>query len=188
MAEILLFHHALGLTPGVRAFADDLRAAGHTVHTPDLFEGKTFTDVNEGVGHAKKIGFDVLVERGREAASSLPAGIVYAGMSLGVVPAQTLAQTRPGARALLSLHSAIPPAEFDAPWPAGVPLQIHVMELDELGDVDVARDMAASIEEVEFFLYPGERHLFTDRSTPDYDAGAAALVTERVLGLLDKAG
>lgn len=188
MAEILLFHHALGLTTGVEEFAGELRAAGHTVHTPDLFEGKTFTDVDEGVGHARKIGFDVLIERGREAASSLPAGIVYAGMSLGVVPAQTLAQTRPGARALLSLHSAIPPAEFDAPWPAGVPLQIHVMERDELGDVDVARDMAASIEEAELFLYPGEHHLFTDRSTPDYDAGAAALVMERVLGLLDRAG
>ena len=184
MAEVLLFHHALGLTPGVCAFADELTAAGHTVHTPDLYEGATFATVDEGVAHAKSIGFDVIVERGRDAASLLRPDLVYAGFSLGVVPAQMLVQTRPGARGALFFHSAIPTAEFDAPWPAGVPLQIHTMEQDELGDVDVARELAKSIDGAELFLYPGDRHLFTDRFTSDYDEAAARLVMKRTLTFL----
>ena len=188
MAEVVLFHHALGLTAGVRAFADRLRASGHTVHTPDLFDGATFTDVDAGVAHAKSIGFDVIIERGKEIAAELPDGVVYAGMSLGVVPAQALAQTRPGARALVSLHSAIEPSDFDAEWPAGVPMQIHTMEDDGLGDVDVARELASRMPEAELFLYPGKGHLFTDNTTPDYDEAACGLVVERVLALLERAG
>ena len=45
MTEILLFHHALGLTPGITEFAGHLRGAGHTVHTPDLYDGHTFRTV-----------------------------------------------------------------------------------------------------------------------------------------------
>ena len=188
MAEVLLFHHALGLTPGVVAFADELRAAGHTVHTPDLYAGATFTSIDDGIAHARRIGFEVITQRGVDVATLLRRELVYAGMSLGVVPAQTLAQTRRGARALVSLHSAIPPSEFGAPWPQGVPMQIHTMDHDELGDVDVAREMARTLKELELFLYPGDGHLFTDRTTPAYDAAAAALVTERVLRLLERAG
>jgi esterase/lipase len=39
MAEVMLFHHAMGQTEGFTALADELRQAGHTVHTPDLFGG-----------------------------------------------------------------------------------------------------------------------------------------------------
>ena len=70
MAEVLLFHHAQGLTPGVRAFADELRAAGHTVHTPDLFDGRTFDSIDEGVAHAKEIGFENVLERGVRSADA----------------------------------------------------------------------------------------------------------------------
>src|SRR4051794_36034033 len=87
MAEIVLFHHAQGLTSGVVAFADELRAAGHVVHPPDLYDGRTFTEFTEGIGHADEIGFGALIERGRVAAEDLPADVVYAGMSLGVMPA-----------------------------------------------------------------------------------------------------
>jgi dienelactone hydrolase len=117
-------------------------------------------------------------------ASLLRPGLVYAGMSLGLLPAQELAQTRAGARGLLCLHSAMDPAEFGAPWPPGLPMQIHVMENDELGDVDVARQVVAAVDGAELFLYPGDRHLFTDRSFSDYDAEAAALVRERLVGFL----
>ena len=171
----------------MRAFADRLSAAGHTVHTPDLYDGVTFTDVDEGVAHAKKIGFDVIIDRGREAAAQLPSDLVYAGMSLGLVPAQSLAQTRPGARALISLHSAILPSDFESEWPAGVPMQIHTMEQDELGDVDVAREVASSVDEAELYLYPGDSHLFTDDSTRMYDEAATGLVVQRVLALLERA-
>jgi dienelactone hydrolase len=101
MAEVLLFHHAQGLTPGVRAFADDIRANGHIVHTPDLFDGRTFASIEEGLAYIGGIGFDDLRERGVRVADDLPAGLVYAGFSFGVLPAQKLAQTRPGARGAL---------------------------------------------------------------------------------------
>jgi len=184
MAEILLFHHALGLTAGVRAFAGRLRAAGHSVHLPDLYQGRTFTRLDEGVGHAEAIGFLTIIERGRRAADALPPGLVYAGMSLGVLPAQALAQTRPGAKGALLLHSSVPLAEFGGAWPEAVPLQLHVMENDAWGDVDVARGIAQSVPEAELFLYPGDRHLFTDESLDDYDAAATERVVERALEML----
>ena len=185
MAEVVLFHHAQGLTPGCLALADELRAGGHVVHTPDLYEGRTFAELADGMAYVREAGFDTIMERGRLAAEGLPAEIVYAGLSLGAMPAQLLAQTRPGARGALLLHAAIPLSEFGGAWPEGVPLQIHTMEDDELGDVDVARELAETIEGAELFLYPGDRHLFTDSSLPDYDEGAAALVRQRVLGFLD---
>jgi dienelactone hydrolase len=188
MAELLLFHHALGLTAGVTAFADALRGAGHVVHVPDLYDGRTFTDLDEGVAHARGVGFDRIIERGRRAAEDLPTELVYGGFSLGVVPAQALAQNRLGAKGALLFHAAIPPSEFGGPWPAGVPLQIHTMEDDELGDVDVARDLAHEIDGAELFLYPGDRHLFTDSSIPDHDQAAAALLMERVLNFLERVG
>jgi dienelactone hydrolase len=184
MAEVLLFHHAQGLTPGVVAFADDLRAAGHVVHTPDLYDGKTFAELDDGIAYAKEVGFQTLAERGRAAAESLPAELVYAGFSLGAMSAQELAQTRPGGRGALLMHAAIPTSEFGGAWPQGVPLQIHTMADDELGDADVARELAATIEGAELFLYPGDRHLFTDRSLFEYDEGAATLVMQRVLSFL----
>jgi dienelactone hydrolase len=188
MAEILLFHHAHGLTAGVLAFADDLRAAGHTVHTPDLYDGEVFHDLEAGVAHAQQVGFGTLIERGVAAADGLPDGLVYAGFSLGVLPAQALAQNRPGARGALLFHSAVPVTEFGAAWPDGVPVQVHAMADDPWfvgdGDIDAARALVAQADDAELFLYPGDQHLFADSSLPSYDAAAAALLRERVLAFL----
>jgi dienelactone hydrolase len=186
MAQLLLFHHAQGLTAGCLSFAEELRAAGHLVHVPDLFDGKTFTELTDGIAYAKQVGFDTIMERGRLAADGLPNELVYAGFSLGVMPTQMLAQTRPGAKGALLLHAAIPTSEFGGAWPHGVPLQIHTMEADELGDVDIARSLAETIEGAELFLYPGDRHLFADNSLPDYDESAATLLKQRVLSFLDR--
>jgi dienelactone hydrolase len=186
VAEVLLFHHAQGLTPGVSSFADELRAEGHTVHTPDLYDGKTFDDLEEGVGYAREVGFGTILERGKAAAETLPNELVYIGFSLGAMPAQMLAQTRPGARGAVLYHSAIPPSEFDGDWPESVPLQIHIMEGDAWADEDlpVARSLDETVERAELFLYPGDRHLFADSSLPGYDEQAAALAEQRVLSLL----
>ena len=188
MAEVVLFHHALGLTPGVEAFADDLRRAEHTVHTPDLFDGRTFATLEEGVAHAAEIGFGAVIERGVRAVAGLPAALVYAGFSLGVLPAQKVAQTRPGARGALLFYSCVPVAEFGAAWPEGVPVQVHGMDADPLfvgeGDLDAARDLVASTSQAALFLYPGDQHYFADRTLPSYDAEAAALLTRRVLAFL----
>jgi dienelactone hydrolase len=188
MAEIVLFHHSLGLTPGVLAFADELRRAGHTVHTPDLFEGRTFDSIDAGMGHVQDIGFGAVIERGERAVDGLPEDLVYAGFSLGVLPAQKLAQTRPGARAAVLFCSVVPVSEFGDRWPAGVPIQIHAKDADPFfvdeADIDAARHLVATADEAELFLYPGKEHLFADRSLPSSDPAAAALATERVLGLL----
>jgi dienelactone hydrolase len=187
MAEILLLHHAQGQTPGFLAFAEELRAAGHVVHAPDLYDGKTFGNLDEGVGYAKEVGFATIGERGRAAAEGLPNELVYAGFSLGAMPAQELAQTRPGAKGALLFHAAFPASEFGGSWPPGVPLQIHMMEDDEwsLEDLPAARELVGSIDGAELFLYPGDRHLFADSSLPDYDEGATKLLEQRVLGFLD---
>ena len=189
MAEVVVFHHAQGLTDGVRAFADELRAAGHTVHTPDLYEGRTFADLADGIRNVQQIGFDTIIARGRAAAEELPAELVYIGFSLGVMPAQLLAQTRPGAQAAVLLHSCVPPSEFGSPWPDGLPAQIHIMDRDPEalppnGDLEAARELAGSVDGVELFLYPGDGHLFADNSLPGYDEEAAALLKQRVLALL----
>ncbi len=188
MAEVLLFHHAQGQTPGFHAFAGDLRRAGHTVHTPDLFEGRTFASIEEGLGHVRQIGFDVLRERGVRMAEGLSDGLVYAGFSLGVVPAQKLAQTRPGARGALFFYSCVPPEMLGSPWPAHVPVQVHGMDADpyfvEEGDVDAARAVVAASEHGDLFLYPGDQHYFADSSLPSYRLEAAALLMRRVLEFL----
>jgi dienelactone hydrolase len=188
VAEVVLFHHALGLTPGCVAIADALRAAGHVVHTPDLFEGRTFVSVVDGVRHAEEIGFGTLVERGRRAVETLPDTIVTAGLSLGVMPAQMIVQTRPGAKAALLLHGCVPLSFYGGSWPDGVPLQIHTMALDELGDVHVARELARTVVGTELHLYPGDGHLFTDPASPDYDEAATALLMQRALEFLRRTG
>lgn len=184
MTEILVLHHAQGFTCGVQAFADDLRGAGHVVHAHDLYDGRTFATVDEGVAHARSIGFAVLQERAEQLAQELPADLVYVGFSMGVMPAQKLAMTRPGARGALLLHSAVPLEEFGGTWPAGVPAQVHVMQDDDWGDVPDAQQIAAAVPEVELFLYPGSAHLFSDRSLQEHDEAAAALLLERVLSFL----
>jgi len=186
VSELLLFHHAQGQTEGFLAFAERLRAAGHVVHAPDLYDGKTFADLTDGVAYAKEVGFGTIVERGVAAADALPAQLVYSGMSLGVMPAQLLAQTRAGALAALLLHACLPPAEFDAPWPDGLPVQIHAMEGDEwfAEDLVAARELVEEVEEAELILYPGSGHLFADSSLADFDPEAAALLEERVLAFL----
>jgi dienelactone hydrolase len=192
MAEILLFHHVQGLTPGVSAFADELRAAGHTVHTPDLFNGRNFPTLEEGMAHAGAIGFGTILDRGVSAAESLGTDLVYSGFSMGVMPAQKLAQTRAGARGALFFYSCLPVTEFGSEWPAGVPVQVHGMDADPFfadeGDLDAARALVDSTEQAELFLYPGNVHLFADSSLPSYDRAATELMTGRVLEFLAKLG
>jgi len=188
MAEVLLFHHALGLTPGVLTFADRLRAAGHLVHTPDLFEGRTFPTLEQGVAYAGNVGFDKIIERGTRTADELPRKLVYAGFSLGVLPAQKLAQTRTGARGALFFYACVPPTEFGSPWPKEVPVQIHAMDADAIftqeGDLEAAQMVVEAAGQGELFLYPGDKHYFADPNLPTYDEAAAILLTERVLGFL----
>ena len=192
MVQVLLFHHAQGLTPGVLSFAADVRAAGHVVHTPDLFDGRTFNTIDEGLAYIGEVGFDEMRECGVRAAAELPHELVYAGFSFGVLPAQKLAQTRPGARGALLFHSCLPISGDWAfgPWPDSVPVQIHGMDNDPIfvgeGDIDAAREIVEKVENAELFLYPGDQHYFADSSLPSYVPDAAALLTRRMLAFLDR--
>ena len=196
MAEVVLFHHVQGLTDGIRAFAEELRAGGHTVHTPDIFDGERPATVDDGVAHVRSIGDELLGERAARAVAHLPEELVYAGFSWGAGVAQEFAQTRPGARGALLYESCMPITGEWAfgPWPDGVPVQIHGMDKDPFfalgGDIDAARELVDTVgpELAELFVYSGDRHLFADTSLPSYDAEAAALVAQRSRDFLDRVG
>jgi dienelactone hydrolase len=196
VAEVVLFHHVRGLTRGVRTFAAELRAGGHTVHTPDLFDGERPVTIDNGVALVQSIGDEALRDRSDRAVAALHAGLVYAGFSFGAATAQRFAQTRPGARGALLYESCIPITGEWAfgPWPDGVPVQIHGMDKDPFfaleGDIDAAQGLVETVgpELAELFVYPGDRHLFADSSLSSYDADAAALVLQRSLAFLDRVG
>jgi dienelactone hydrolase len=196
MAEVVLFHHVQGLTDGVRAFADGLRAGGHTVHTPDLFEGERPATIKDGIALVGRIGDETIGTRADEAVASLPPGVVYGGFSLGGASAQRFAQTRPGARGALLYESCIPITGEWAfgPWPGDVPVQIHGMDKDPFfaleGDLDAARELVETVgpKLAELFTYPGDKHLFTDSSLPSYDPAATAVVLGRSREFLDRLG
>ena len=187
MAAVVLFHHVQGLTDGVRAFAEELRAGGHTVHTPDLFDGERPATIDDGVALTQAIGDETLRERADRVVADLPEGLVYAGFSFGAGTAQRLAQTRPGAGGALLYEACIPITGDWAfgPWPDGVSVQIHGMDKDPFfaleGDIDAARELVEMVgsELAQLFVYPGDRHLFADSSLPSYDPDAAALVVQR---------
>jgi dienelactone hydrolase len=191
MAEVVLYHHVQGLTEGVRRFGDGLRQAGHTVHTPDLFDGRTFATMDEAFAFVREAG-DALDARVDAAANALPEELVYAGISWGVGAAQRLAQTRTGARGAVLYEACFPiTGEYAfGPWPSGMPVQIHGKADDEFfaheGDIDAARELVATIgpDRAELFVYPGDEHLFVDSSLPSYDAEAAALTMQRTLHFL----
>ena len=194
MAEVVLFHHVQGLTEGMRAFAGEMRAGGHIVHAPDLFDGERPATIDGGIALVQSIGDDVLRERADRVVTNLPVGLVYAGFSFGAATAQRFAQTRRGARGALLYESCISITGEWAfgPWPEGVPVQIHGMDRDPFfaleGDIDAARELVETVgpELAELFVYPGDRHLFTDSSLPSYDADAAALVVQRSLEFLER--
>jgi len=187
MAEVVLYHHVQGLTDGVQAFAETLRTAGHTVHTPDVFDGQVFDSIDDGLAFAEEAGFETLVGRGVAAADAIRPDVVYAGFSFGVMPAQQLAQTRAGARGALLMCSCLPATEFGDGWPDGVPVQVHAKDADPFfaEDMEAARELADSTADADLYLYPGEQHLFADSSLAAYDAAAASTLTERVLAFLE---
>ena len=193
MATVVVFHHAQGLTPGVVAFADRVRQAGHRVHTPDVFAGQQFATIDAGIAYVQQIGFGACIERAVAAVADLPVDVVYLGMSLGVLPAQFLAQQRAGVRGAQLLHACVPVSEFGDEWPATVPVQVHAMADDPFfvgdGDLAAAQALVAQAPLAELFLYAGDGHLFSDASVAEYDAVATATMLQRItafLAALDK--
>lgn len=189
MAEIVLFHSALGLTPGAHRFADAVRGAGHTVTMPDLYEGAVFEDLAEGVAMVEEVGIPELVARATTATASLPNELVYAGFSMGTAPALVLATARPGARGVLLMHGAIPLEVLGVgTWPTGLPVQVHTSPGDPWMEPWEIEGLTADVppDLWEHFEYPGTGHLFTDSSSPDHDPEALATLLVRANAFLDR--
>jgi dienelactone hydrolase len=196
MAEVLLYHHAQGQTPGFLAFAEELRAAGHTVHTPDLFDGEVFDDIDEGMRKEETLGYREIARRAKETVAGLPAGLVFAGFSMGSANAELLAASRPGASGAVLMHGAAPVealSEFFGVerWPAGVPVQVHYAADDPWVDAEeevtpLGRDVRGAGAAFEEYVYPGSGHLFADPDVPEYDRAPSEEMWERVLAFLDR--
>jgi dienelactone hydrolase len=196
MAEVVLFHSVLGLRPGVIAAAERLRAAWHTVHTPDLYDGEVFDDIDEGMRKEDALGYQEIARRARESVAGLPEELVYAGFSMGVAHAEVLAAERPGALGAVLMHGAVPVEALKEyfgveRWPEGVPVQVHYAaddpwveaeeEVAPLGEA--VREAGAAFEAN---AYPGSGHLFADPDLPEYDRASSEEMWERVLAFLNR--
>ena len=196
MAEVVLFHSVLGLRPGVIAAADRLRAAGHAVHAPDLYDGEVFDDLDDGMHKEDALGYQEIARRAREAVAGLPEGLVLAGFSLGAVHAEVLAASRPGALGAVLMHGAVPVEALKEyfgvdRWPAGVPVQVHYAADDpwveaEEEVVPLGEAVRGAGAAFEAHAYPGSGHLFADPDLPEYDRTSSEAMWERVLAFLDR--
>jgi dienelactone hydrolase len=190
MAEIFLFHSALGLRPGVVEAAELLRREGHTVYAPDLYDGDVYDDLEEGVRKRDELGIPEIIRRAVASTERAHENAIYAGFSLGAGCAEFLAATRRGARGAVLMQGAAPLSWMGIDeWPNGVPVQIHYMEDDPWINTAsisaVARAVRATGSSAEVFTYPGNGHLFADPGLPDYDAAAAHMLWQRVLAFVD---
>jgi dienelactone hydrolase len=196
MAEVVMFHSVLGLSPGVLGAADRLRAAGHTVHTPDLFDGEVFDNIDDGMRKEVALGFREIGSRAEEAVTGLPAGLVFGGFSMGISYAEWLTASRPGALGAVLMHGAVPVEALTEyfgveRWPEGVPVQVHYAaddpwvekeeEVDPLG-----REVRGAGAEFEEYVYPGSGHLFADPDLAEYDRASSEKMWERVIAFLDR--
>lgn len=191
MAEVVIFHSALGLRSGVVDAARRLREQGHLVHTPDLYEGSVFAGGREGYAEGsammESVGWTTIVDRAWAAVEVLPREVVYLGFSMGAGIAQELAIHRPGARGAILIGGG--GAYDDEPWPLGVPVDCHHMVddpwVDEFAPVRLARLAARAGSCSSVYLYPGDQHLFTDPELPEeYDHDLTELVWRRVMRFL----
>lgn len=189
--EVVLLHSALGLRPAVHGWAAHLRAAGHRVHTPDIFDGEVFASVEEGLRKRDALGIPEIGRRTRAAVATLPAGLVFMGWSLGAVGAQVLAATRPGAKAAVLLHGIAPlPAIGVRQWPTGVPIQIHSADADPWVPEPLVQAFEAAVTtagvHAETWRYPGAAHMFDDPDLPGHSVEATALARERITRFLER--
>jgi dienelactone hydrolase len=196
MAEVVLFHSVLGLRPGVIAAAERLRAAGHTVHAPDYYDGEVFDDLEEGMRKEDALGYQEIARRARESVAGLPEGLVFAGFPLGAVHAEVLAASRPGALGAVLKHGAVPVealGEFFGVerWAEGVAVQVHYAADDpwveaEEEVVPLGEAVRGAGSAFEVHTYPCSGHLFFDPDLPEYDRASSEAMWERVLAFLDR--
>lgn len=189
--QMVIYHSAYGLRPAIIDFADRLRAAGHQVHTPDLYDGEVFSDRSEAIRKIQELGFDRLLERARAAIEGLPPDLIYAGFSNGGACAELLAATRTGAKGAVLIHAPLMVRDLGwTVWPSNVPVQVHFADKDPIRNQAVIDALSAKVREsgseFEQFEYEAPGHLFADPAFPAYNANAAELMTQRVLEFVER--
>jgi len=181
MAAVALFHSVYGLRPAMFATADRLRAAGHTVLTPDLYGLPAADDLAAGFALAQRVGFPAMLARARAALQDLPPDAVLAGISMGVSVVDVLLPERPATAGVLLLASAT--GSFGG-VPPRLRAQLHVADPDPDFVPPAAVDrwisgMTAAAAIFEVYRYPGVAHLWFDEDLPGHDPLAADLVWHR---------
>ncbi|HET9181598.1 MAG TPA: dienelactone hydrolase family protein [Candidatus Angelobacter sp.] len=187
--HVVLFHSAYGLRPAVHDFADTLRSAGHTVVTPDLYDGEVFAERTDAIRKIQDLGFDAILERARASVAALPSQLVFAGFSNGGACAELLAATRPGARGAVLMHAPLMIRDLGyAAWPEHIPVQVHFSDKDPIKNQAVIEKLAdkvrASGSRFEQFDYDAPGHLFADPAFPAYSAIATEAMTKHVIEFL----
>lgn len=190
MAQLLLIHHALGLTHAVRRLAAAWRDAGHEVSTPDLYDGNVFETIPEGLAYAKSVGSESLSAKGEDAAGDLAPGFVVCGISMGVIPSMRIGVSDDAVNGVVAVGSCLPGEFLEAPWPRSVPLRIIASKDDPFfrdeGDLEAAQELVATAADVRLKLMPGTEHLFMEASDP-LSRAATERLYEVVLRMLEKA-
>lgn len=186
MTTVILFHSVYGLRAFERGVAERLTVAGHEVFTPDLYEGRVASSIEEGFALKEEIGWSTLCERAERAVADLPADAVLGGFSMGAAVAASLWPKRPETAGILFLHSI---AEIPANARRGLPVQVHLADPDIFEPADEVAAWRADAERtpvaLEVFIYPGAGHIYTDATLVDYDSkppgspGAASNVALR---------
>jgi dienelactone hydrolase len=180
VTSIALFHSVYGLRPAVLAAAVRLRAAGHTVVTPDLYAGRVAASIEEGFELAEQTGWETIVGRAREAMSALPSDAVLAGLSMGAGVVGSLLPERPDSAGLLLLHGT---GADPGTLRAGLPVELHIADPDPMfPPAEVAawcQAMTNAGARMQLHKYPGAGHFFTDPHVAEYDARASNLAWER---------
>ena len=186
--EVVVLHHLLGVTPGVRAFADRVRALGVGVRVPDLLDGVVHAGMSPAAAHLEALGMDVVVARAEAALADLAPGAVLVGLSLGAVPAQRTAQLRGDCAGVVLVGACLPPDAFGPVWPSGTPVRVHAAVDDPVfrdeGDRDAAEALVAAVPGARLRLHPGSGHLLTEEGSPDLDDAVVAAVLDDVAELL----
>lgn len=189
MAQLLLLHHALGVTSALRRLADRFEDAGHDVVVPDLFESRVFASVEEGMEHVESVGIETLAGLGEDAASDMQPGFVVCGISLGAIAAMRAGVSNDAVAAVVVASACIPEEYIGGPWPRTLPLRVVASREDAMfrdeGDLEAATEYTHSAQQAKLKLMPGREHLFVEADDPESTAATEWLV-ETVMRFLDR--
>jgi dienelactone hydrolase len=185
MAQVVVFHSAYGLRQAEADTAACLRAAGHDVSTPDLYDGRTASTMDAALALMDAVGWEVICARARQALEVVPQTAVLAGFSMGAGVIGSVWDQRRAAAGVVLLHGIAPIPASARP---GLPVQVHLAGDDPFAPRQaVARWQAGATRAglaAQVFTYPGAGHFYTDPCLADYHPASAGQTWQRVTAFL----